>query len=115
MAELESQDRQRAAARFRLKDLDGREWALDGLRGKVVVLNSGQPGVPHAGKELPDLAALYGRFRQRGLVILAVTDEDPGIVKRFVAGQKIEFPVLLDLAAWPTRLPHPRHPGHAGL
>ncbi len=45
---------------------------------------------------MPDLEALYNRFKDRGLVILAISDEDAAKVKPFVAERNITFPVLLD-------------------
>lgn len=39
---------------------------------------------------------LYRRFQQKGLVVLAVSDEDRETVAGFLAKQKYTFPVLLD-------------------
>jgi len=39
---------------------------------------------------------LYGKFRDQGLVILAISDEEIGKVKPFVVEQKLALPVLLD-------------------
>ena len=45
---------------------------------------------------MPDLESLYSRFRDQGLVILAISDEDAGKVKPFVAERKFTYPILLD-------------------
>ena len=45
---------------------------------------------------MPDLEALYRRFEQRGLVILAISDEETGKVQPFVEEHKFSFPFLLD-------------------
>lgn len=42
------------------------------------------------------METLYRRFRQKGLVVLAVSDEDRETVAGFLAKQKYSFPVLLD-------------------
>ena len=42
------------------------------------------------------MQALYERFGPRGLVILAISDDEAGKVGPFVASQKYTFPVLLD-------------------
>ena len=45
---------------------------------------------------MPDLVALDKRFRKQGLVILAISDEDAGKVKPFIAEKGISYTVLLD-------------------
>ena len=95
-AKLEADDRSRQQADFTLADLDGKRWTLSGLRGRVVLLNFWATWCPPCRKELPDLQALYGKFKDQGLVILAISDEEIGKVKPFVAEQKLTIPVLLD-------------------
>jgi peroxiredoxin len=45
---------------------------------------------------MPDLERLYQQFKDQGLVILAISDEDAGKVKPFIAQQKVTYPILLD-------------------
>ena len=96
MAKLEAEDQLRLSPQFTLRDLQGREWSLAGLRGKVVLVNFWATWCPPCRRELPDMQALFERFGPRGLVILAISDEDAEKVRAFVAAQKIAFPVLLD-------------------
>ncbi len=96
MEKLEADDRSRQHADFTLTDLSGMQWNLRALAGKVVLVNFWATWCPPCRKELPDLEALYQRFRSRGLVILAISDEDAGKVQPFVAEQKLNYPVLLD-------------------
>ncbi|MCC7497713.1 MAG: TlpA family protein disulfide reductase [Bryobacterales bacterium] len=94
--QLEAEDQRRAVAGFRLPDLEGRQWDLRALGGKVVLLNFWATWCPPCRKELPDMQALYNRFSAQGLVILAISDEEAATVKRFAASAKLSFPVLLD-------------------
>ena len=96
LAKLEEDDRRRATAEIRLLDLYGKEWTLDALRGKVVIVNFWATWCPPCRKELPDLQALYLRFADRGLVVLAISDENADKVSQFLASSMITFPVLLD-------------------
>jgi peroxiredoxin len=96
MARLEALDLRRASAEIRLPDLHGKEWELSALRGKVVVVNFWATWCPPCRKEFPDLEAIYERFANKGLVVLAISDEEADKVSHFLATQKVTFPVLLD-------------------
>jgi len=96
MKELEDQDRSRAAADFTVADLNGKQWHLRDLRGKVVLVNFWATWCPPCRKEMPDLDVLYKQFAKQGLVILAFSDEDVSKVKPFLAEHPVSYPVLLD-------------------
>jgi peroxiredoxin len=96
MSKLEADDLSRQNADFTLTDLAGKSWSLRELRGKVVLVNFWATWCPPCRKEMPDLEALYRQFGPRGLVILAISDEDAAKVQPFVAGQQFTYPILLD-------------------
>ena len=96
MSKLEADDQRRRQADFTLTDLEGTPWTLKDLRGKVVLVNFWATWCPPCRKEMPDLQALYTRFKDQGLVILAISDEDAGKVKPFVAERHVTYPILLD-------------------
>jgi peroxiredoxin len=96
MAKLESDDAKRQNADFTLTDLQGKAWHLQDMRGKVVLVNFWATWCPPCRKEMPDLDALYQKFQGQGLVVLAISDEDAGKVRPFVAERNISYPILLD-------------------
>jgi peroxiredoxin len=96
MSKLEAGDERRQQADFTLEDLDGTKWTLKDLSGKVVVVNFWATWCPPCRKEMPDLETLYKRFKGQGLVVLAISDEDAGKVRPFIAEQKATYPILLD-------------------
>jgi peroxiredoxin len=96
MSKLEADDQRRQKANFTLTDLQGKTWTLSDLRGKVVLVNFWATWCPPCRKEMPDLQALYDNFRDQGLVILAISDEETGKVTPFLAERKITYPVMLD-------------------
>ena len=96
MSKLEADDQRRSAVDFTLRDVQGRKWNLRSLRGKVVLVNFWATWCPPCRRELPDLGVLYERFRNRGFVILAVTDEEVSTVKPFLSQEKVGYSVLLD-------------------
>ena len=96
MAKLEAADQRRISPEFTLCDLTGKAWSLSALRGKVVLVNFWATWCPPCRKEMPDMQALYQRFGPRGLVILAISDDDAGKVRDFAAARRYTFPILLD-------------------
>ncbi len=96
MAKLEANDVKRQQADFTLSDLQGKTWTLKDLRGKVVLVNFWATWCPPCRKEMPDLQALYEKFKDQGLVVLAISDEESAKVSPFLAERTITYPVLLD-------------------
>jgi peroxiredoxin len=96
MAKLEADDAKRQSADFTLSDLQGKAWHLQELRGKVVLVNFWATWCPPCRKEMPDLDALYGKFKDQGFVVLAISDEEAAKVSPYLAEHKVSYPVLLD-------------------
>jgi peroxiredoxin len=96
MSKLVADDQRREQADFTLTDFDGKTWSLQGLHGKVVLVNFWATWCPPCRKEMPDLEALYQDFKDQGFLILAIADEDISKVKPFIAQQHTTYPILLD-------------------
>ncbi len=97
LAQLKAEDEARDTADFTLTDLSGQKWSRKALTGKVVLVNFWATWCPPCRKEMPDLDALYKRFKDKGLVVLAISDEEAKIVQPFIATQqKVTYPILLD-------------------
>ena len=96
MAKLEADDAKRQQADFTLTDLHGQPWHLKDLHGKVVLVNFWATWCPPCRKEMPDLQALYDKYKEQGFIILSISDEEQAKVAPFIADRKIGYPVLLD-------------------
>ena len=96
MAKLEADDQRRANADFTLTDLQGHAWTLKSLHGKVVLVNFWATWCPPCRKELPDLEKLSQKFKDQGLLVLAISDEKRAQVTAFIEKQQINYPILLD-------------------
>ncbi len=111
--------------RFTGADLTGRAFnqADPRFKGKVVLLNITGSWCPNCHDEAPFLAALYDKYRGRGLEIVGLDFEqpdqlqDPWRLKAFIKKYKLNYTVLLagdtrdvnkaipqavNLNAWPT-------------
>jgi len=96
LAKLDAIDAQRAKVDFTLTDLAGKTWTRSALKGKVVLVNFWATWCPPCRKEMPDLNALYDRFKAKGFVILAISDEKTDVVSKFIREHKYTYPILLD-------------------
>ncbi len=82
---------------FTLRDLGGAEHRLGALKGKVVFLNLWATWCPPCRHEVPSMVRLYGQLRDRGLEILAVSeDQDREALRQFMQTYGMTFPVPVD-------------------
>ena len=86
---------------FTLKDMQGQNVSLVDLKGKVVVLNFWATWCPPCREEMPSMEMLYRKYKDQGLVILAVNVEKngPQVVQSFLQRNPYSFPILLDETA----------------
>lgn len=96
MAKLEADDAKRQTADFTLQDLQGKPWHLRELKGKIVLVNFWATWCPPCRKEMPDLQALYDKYKDQGFLVLSISDEEMAKVSPFISERKITYPVLLD-------------------
>lgn len=79
-----------------LFSLEGRPVAVDEYKGSVVFLNFWATWCGPCRMEMPSMANLYKHYSDKGLVMLAVSDEEPETVRTFLERDPYPFPVLLD-------------------
>lgn len=84
---------------FSLEDMDGEKYTLSSFRGKTVLLNFWATWCPPCRKEMPSMEGLYQRFRDKGLVVIAVNQwETPDHVFSYMGDLNVDptFPLLFD-------------------
>jgi len=96
MGKLQAADEARQNADFTLTDLEGESWHLQELRGKVVLVNFWATWCPPCRKEMPDLQALFNKYKSQGLIVLSISDEEAAKVTPFIKQENITYPVMLD-------------------
>lgn len=83
---------------FTLTNIQGQNVSLADLKGKVVILNFWATWCPPCREEMPSMEMLYRKFKDQGLVILAVNVEKDGqkLVQSFLQRTPYTFPILFD-------------------
>ncbi|MCL2602083.1 MAG: TlpA family protein disulfide reductase [Treponema sp.] len=80
-----------------LATTQGSNLTLSELKGKAVLLNFWATWCPPCRDEMPSMEALYRRYKDAGLEIVAVNvREDRGQVQSFMASYRLSFPAVLD-------------------
>jgi len=85
---------------FVFETIDGAELALRDQRGSVVVINVWTTWCQPCLQELPQLEALHQTYADDGLVVLALSADDPAAIaqiRRIAARLELTIPVLLDV------------------
>lgn len=86
-----------AAPDFVLPGLEGGEFRLSDYRGRPVVINFWGTYCPPCVAEMPLIQKYYDLYRERGLVVLGVNENDPVVTARaFVRQLNLSFPILMD-------------------
>ena len=78
--------------------LEGKSISLADLRGKIVLVNFWATSCPGCVKEMPDLAATYNQYKNRGFEVVAVamSYDPPNYVANFAKTHQLPFPVAID-------------------
>jgi peroxiredoxin len=95
---VELKEGQKAPA-LELATLDSGRMTLADHRGKLVVLNFWATWCQPCALEMPSLEALWRRYRDRGLVVVAVSVDrgsPRNLLEPYVRNLKLTFPILLD-------------------
>jgi peroxiredoxin len=81
-----------------LTTLDGKQMALDSLRGKVVLVNFWATSCPGCVNEMPALADIHRKYQPRGLEVVAVAMnyDPPEYVRNYARQRNLPFTIALD-------------------
>jgi thiol-disulfide isomerase/thioredoxin len=67
------------------------ETTLGDKKSKVIILNVWATWCPPCRKEMPDLDRLQKEFGSKGVAVVAISDEDPSIIRKFLANKNFSF------------------------
>ena len=92
--------------KFEARTLSGEKVSLDDFRGKVVLLSFWATWCPPCRAELPTIAKLYGEYKNKGVVVFGVNDEDRGTARKYLEKAGLDLPTLDDSSQKAHRLYH---------
>ncbi len=88
----------KVAPDFKLTLLNGNSISLSSLKGQVVLLNFWATFCSPCREEMPALQTLWKKYKQQGLVIIAVSidQSDLQYVQQYIQNAELTFPVGMD-------------------
>jgi len=81
---------------FEARTIAGEKVKLSELQGKVVMLDFWASWCPPCRAELPAVAKIYSKYRDRGLVVYGVNDEGRTIARKYLEKAGLTLPTLDD-------------------
>lgn len=93
------------APTFEEKDLQGELQSLPEYRGKVCVLYFWAVWCPACRREVPNIQKVYESFRSKGVRFIGISlDQNLESLKKYVADNRIAYPVIFKGKAWDNEL-----------
>jgi len=92
----------KTAPDFTLTDLAGKKHKLSNYRGKDVILVFWATRCTYCIPEIPHLIKLRNTVSEDKLAILAISCENPELIKKFVADNRMNYTVLLEKGDMPA-------------
>ena len=91
----------KTAPDFTLTDINGKKHKLSDYHGKDVMITFWATWCPPCLMEIPNLITLRNIISEDKLAMLAISREDPDLLKKFAADRKINYTILHDLGTMP--------------
>ncbi|MBS1787799.1 MAG: redoxin domain-containing protein [Acidobacteria bacterium] len=84
------------AVSFSLADLNGKQFSMGKLRGKIVVIDFWASWCGPCRETMPHVEKLHKDFKDKGVIVIGINDEEIADAKRFVQKYGYTFPTLMD-------------------
>ena len=86
---------ERTLPAFAFPDLDERQRQSGEWAGKILVINFWATWCPPCREEMPLLVDIQKAYEQKGVQVIGIAIDDPGMVRDFADVYGINFPVLI--------------------
>ena len=78
------------------KDMNGAEVRLADYKGKVILLNVWATWCGPCELEIPELVEAYSKYKDKGVVVLGVSlDDPPETLRAYAPKKQMNYPILL--------------------
>jgi thiol-disulfide isomerase/thioredoxin len=85
-----------------VETLEGQPVMMSQFKGKPLVINFWATWCPPCRMEMPSLQNLYNATKDKGIEIIAITDEDVATVRPFLAKNNYTFPIYIFRGRYPA-------------
>lgn len=82
------------APQFTLSAMDGTQYSIENLRGKIVVVNLWGTFCPPCIEEMPKLNSLVEKFKGKDVIFLAPAPDDKAVLQGFLQKYTFNYQVL---------------------
>lgn len=86
---------------WRLQELNGQEINFQSLKGEVTLVNFWATWCPPCIAEMPSIQELYDDYKDKINIVL-VSNEDSGVIEKFMINRGYDFEVYRPLEAYPS-------------
>lgn len=83
-------------------DLEGRNWTLASLRGRVVLLNFWASWCAPCLAEMPALVLAQEKFGENAPIVVGIAMDEPTHVRAFLAAHPVNYPILIGQMSSPS-------------
>jgi cytochrome c biogenesis protein CcmG/thiol:disulfide interchange protein DsbE len=81
---------------FTLTSINGEEFTLSALQGKVVFVDFWATWCPPCRYSIPVLMSLYDKYQSRGFIVLGISNESKSTLTTYRDDNNINYPILID-------------------
>ncbi len=81
---------------LRLKEFKGKERMLSNYKFSVLIVNFWATWCEPCKEEIPYLNSLYNKYKDKGVLIIGITEDDEESVDKFAKSVPINYPIMLD-------------------
>jgi len=95
--QLTAYSRSTTPPEFNGRTVDGREWSLASVQGKVVLLNFWATWCLECREEMPAFERMHREFSAQGLIVIGINArEETATIREYAKELGLTFPLILD-------------------
>lgn len=81
---------------IKIKEYNGSEKMLTSYKFKVLLINFWASWCEPCKEEIPFLNNIYNQYKDKGVMVLGITEDDAKSIKEFIKKIPINYPIIMD-------------------